>query len=98
LGKPLYVAAESYKFARLYPLHQRDLPNHHPESFCFVDSTTNDQEGQKNELKPLQLEPSIKIISPSVDFTPAKFITLLFTDLGILTPSAVSEELIKLYQ
>jgi translation initiation factor eIF-2B subunit alpha len=98
LGKPLYVAAESYKFARLYPLHQRDLPNHHPESFCFVDSTTNDQEGQKNELKPLQLEPSIKIVSPSVDFTPAKFITLLFTDLGILTPSAVSEELIKLYQ
>ena len=24
-GKPVYVAAESYKFARLYPLHQRDL-------------------------------------------------------------------------
>lgn len=23
---PFYVAAESYKFARLYPLHQRDLP------------------------------------------------------------------------
>ena len=37
LGKPLYVAAESYKFARLYPLHQRDLPNHHPESFFFLD-------------------------------------------------------------
>ncbi|XP_067133280.1 translation initiation factor eIF2B subunit alpha [Centruroides vittatus] len=35
---------------------------------------------------------------PLVDFTPPSYITLLFTDLGILTPSAVSDELIKLYQ
>ncbi|KRZ27953.1 Translation initiation factor eIF-2B subunit alpha, partial [Trichinella pseudospiralis] len=34
---------------------------------------------------------------PRVDYTPAKYITLLFTDLGILTPTAVSDELIKLY-
>jgi hypothetical protein len=33
-----------------------------------------------------------------IDFTPADFITLLFTDLGVLTPAAVSDELIKLYQ
>jgi len=32
-----------------------------------------------------------------VDYTPPQHITLLFTDLGILTPSAVSDELIKLY-
>jgi translation initiation factor eIF-2B subunit alpha len=25
-NKPFYVAAESYKFARLYPLNQQDLP------------------------------------------------------------------------
>ena len=34
---------------------------------------------------------------PMVDYTPPSYITLLFTDLGILTPSAVSDELIKLY-
>lgn len=34
---------------------------------------------------------------PTVDYTPPSFITLLFTDLGVLTPSAVSDELIKLY-
>jgi translation initiation factor 2B subunit (eIF-2B alpha/beta/delta family) len=34
---------------------------------------------------------------PQVDYTPPSYITLLFTDLGILTPSAVSDELIKLY-
>ena len=34
---------------------------------------------------------------PLVDYTPPSLITLLFTDLGILTPSAVSDELINLY-
>lgn len=34
---------------------------------------------------------------PLVDYTPPAYITLLFTDIGILTPSAVSDELIKLY-
>ena len=31
------------------------------------------------------------------DYTPPKYITLLFTDIGVFTPSAVSDELIKLY-
>lgn len=31
------------------------------------------------------------------DFTPPAYISLLFTELGVLTPSAVSDELIKLY-
>ena len=35
--------------------------------------------------------------SPLVDYTPPSLLTLLFTDLGILTPSAVSDELINLY-
>jgi translation initiation factor eIF-2B subunit alpha len=34
---------------------------------------------------------------PLVDYTPPSYINLLFTDLGILTPSAVSDELLKLY-
>jgi hypothetical protein len=25
-NRPMYVAAESYKFARVYPLNQRDIP------------------------------------------------------------------------
>ena len=33
-----------------------------------------------------------------IDYTPAEYITLLFTDLGVLTPAAVSDELIRLYQ
>lgn len=34
---------------------------------------------------------------PSVDFTPDKYVTALISDLGVLTPSAVSEELIKVW-
>lgn len=42
-------------------------------------------------------EKDISKADPLVDYTPPIYITLLITDLGILTPSAVSDELIKLY-
>jgi translation initiation factor eIF-2B subunit alpha len=34
---------------------------------------------------------------PSVDYTPPNYISLLFTDIGVLTPSGVSDELIQFY-
>lgn len=76
--KPFYVLAESFKFVRLYPLNQRDLP----DEFRFTSS---------------KLAKDLSKEHPQVDYTPPSYITLLFTDLGILTPSAVSDELIKLY-
>ena len=87
-GKPFYVAAESYKFARLYPLHQSDVPVDQ-QPVQFVDTTS---------MKTIELQDKITADNPSSDFTPAKYISLLFTDLGVLTPSAVSDELIRLYQ
>ncbi|KAK6022150.1 initiation factor, subunit 2 family protein [Ostertagia ostertagi] len=39
----------------------------------------------------------LSIEHPMVDYTSPQYINLLFTDLGILTPAAVGEELIKLY-
>ena len=36
-------------------------------------------------------------IAQMMDYTPPSYITLIFTEIGILTPSAVSDELIKLY-
>ena len=44
------------------------------------------------------LPKSVQVENPTCDFTPPHYITLLFTDIGVLTPSAVSDELIKLYQ
>mmetsp|Transcript_21171 Transcript_21171/g.59586 ORF Transcript_21171/g.59586 Transcript_21171/m.59586 type:complete len:294 (+) Transcript_21171:260-1141(+) len=55
---------------------------------------------------PLQQQDVVRICYPPgcpepthpIDYTPPSLIQLLITDLGLLTPSAVSEELIKLYQ
>lgn len=90
--KPFYVAAESYKFARLFPLSQTDLP-HSPQRFfpCVFPNS----EALKAEMFPPNADTTK---NPASDLTPPSLINLLFTDLGPLTPSAVSDELIKLYQ
>lgn len=103
-GKPFYVAAESYKFARLYPLNQKDLPKMGNIPLEFVDSTyktiaSSDLDTPADtDAGRIELPEKVKVDNPPCDYTPAKFITLLFTDLGVLTPSAVSDELIRLYQ
>jgi len=79
MNKPFYVVAESFKFARLYPLNQQDVPNQFKYKASALESGDLSRE------------------HPLVDYTPPSYLTLLFTDLGILTPSAVSDELIKLY-
>ncbi|CAH2085653.1 unnamed protein product [Euphydryas editha] len=79
LKKPVYVLTESFKFSRIYPLNQRDVPN----EFKYLSNVLSSGDLSKQH--------------PLVDYTPPAYITLLFTDLGILTPSAVSDELIKLY-
>jgi translation initiation factor eIF-2B subunit alpha len=86
-NKPLYVAVESYKFARFYPLNQSDLPETKAEQRDWLPCAPG-----------VELPPSVGTENPASDYTPASFITLLFTDLGILTPAAVSDELIRLYQ
>ena len=98
---PFYVAAESYKFARLYPLHQSDIP-YNENNYTNTNTNTNIQttnnddhpDNHNNHAPPSPLQ----MRNPYVDYTPAKYITLFFTDLGILTTSAVSDELIRLYQ
>ena len=81
LNKPLCVVAESFKFVRFYPLNQQDLPNQYKYKASVL----------KSEDKDLQKE------HPIVDYTPPLLVSMLITDLGVLTPSAVSDELIKLY-
>jgi len=34
--KPFYVLTESYKFSRMYPLNQKDLPNNFKVSIFFI--------------------------------------------------------------
>jgi len=83
--KPVYIAAESTKFARLFPLSMDDLPKHEAarEHAAFVGRGPP--------------PPGLLVEKPWADCMPPSYITLLFTDLGVLTPSAVSDELIKLF-
>lgn len=82
--KPLYVVAESHKFVRMFPLAPNDLPTAHNAGLNF---TTDDLEGENGAQEG----------QDALDFTPHEYITALITDLGVLTPSAVSEELIKMW-
>ncbi|OQD76313.1 hypothetical protein PENDEC_c004G00537 [Penicillium decumbens] len=97
IGKPFYVVAESHKFVRLYPLGQYDLPiNQHVIDFKSDDDITE----QKEEPSTPDTNGDRQIELPlcdSVDFTPPHLISALITDSGVLTPSAVSEELIKIW-
>lgn len=80
MNKPVYVAAESYKFARLYPLDQKDMaPALRPIDFG------------------VPIPSKVEVEKSARDYTPPQYLTLLFTDLGVLSPSVVSDELIQLY-
>lgn len=122
----MYVAAESYKFVRLYPLGIRDLPikqsiiRFEPEDMeqqQQQDEEENEQQrsmlagtpengsavgsgqaspGTKN-TRGRQETATTTRLEDAVDFTPPDLISALITENGVLTPSAVSEELIKLW-
>lgn len=83
-NKPFYVVTESHKFVRLFPLAPNDLP--HGIASALEEHGSSELETLQGVLK-----------TQSIDFTPHEFITALITDLGVLTPSAVSEELIKMW-
>ena len=107
LKKPFYVAVESYKFARMYPLSQRDI-----KDLCRPKVESMDTGSPLAVVTPpvkttapalqsfwsAQRPPKVDLAYFSIDFTPAEYITLLFTDIGVLTSAAVSDELIRLYQ
>ena len=82
-NKPVYVCAESHKFVRIFPLSQRDVGGHELE---FFDG------GKERERKGVEEEETRQ-----VDYTPPELITAIVTESGVHTPSAVSEELIKIW-
>lgn len=88
-GKPVYVCAESHKFVRIFPLSQADVGG---EVLHFSEKSA-EQGGQ--EGKGVETEDEKK--NRQIDYTPPELITALITESGVHTPSAVSEELIKIW-
>jgi translation initiation factor eIF-2B subunit alpha len=103
--RPVYVAAESFKFSHLFPLDQKEigamderapaerradnagvvLPGHG----ALLPATRD------RMLESPERGEGVSVLNPKTDYTPPDYITLIFTDLGVLTPAAVSDELIN---
>ncbi|KAM3277093.1 hypothetical protein ACQJBY_045105 [Aegilops geniculata] len=81
MGKPVYVAAESYKFARLYPLGQKDIEQRGGRDVDFGD---------------VPVPAGVDVEAPARDYTQSKCLELLITDLGVLQPAAVGDVLLQL--
>ncbi|KAK8950928.1 hypothetical protein KSP39_PZI003224 [Platanthera zijinensis] len=45
----------------------------------------------------IRIPSGVEVERNARDYTPPQYLTLLFSDLGVLTPSVVSDELIQLY-
>lgn len=108
-GKPFYVVSESHKFVRLYPLGQRDLGieqnivdfrtakglksgSEKAERREVKDEGVADMEGGASDVSQVACKPE-----DAVDYTPPHLISGIITESGVLLPSAVSEELIKIW-
>lgn len=90
LQKPFYIATESYKFVRLYPLSQLDLPLRQ-DVVKFEGGEENAGAGKNSDEKERMLEEEM------IDYTPPELITALILENGVMSPNSVSEELIKLW-
>ncbi|OCH95521.1 nagb/rpia/CoA transferase-like protein [Obba rivulosa] len=115
-NKPFYALAESYKFHRLFPLSQYDLPTHNPDILSLpslpqrgsgTDSTpsspalraTDGSPPSKTAVSSARLTMTAEQIArnPGVDYTRPDLISLVFSDVGVLTPEGVSQYLVGMF-
>lgn len=110
-NKPFYALAESYKFHRLFPLSQYDLPNHNSRIFSFPhpapstasisrnpSAVTLQNPMEKSSKPPTTItQEHISQNNPDVDYTRPDLISLVFSDVGSLTPEGVSQYLVGMF-
>ncbi|KIY64926.1 IF-2B-domain-containing protein [Cylindrobasidium torrendii FP15055 ss-10] len=116
MNKPFYALAESYKFHRLFPLSQYDLPTHNSQLLSFSlpqgrthrNSTASRARPGSNPpvagIRPSDPAEDRKITqeqiarnNPDVDYTRPDLISLVFSDVGSLTPEGVSQYLVGMF-
>ncbi|KZT26227.1 nagb/rpia/CoA transferase-like protein [Neolentinus lepideus HHB14362 ss-1] len=122
--KPFYALAESYKFHRLFPLSQYDLPTHTDDILSFprhaqrpspaltarpsvAPSTSSNplvsghlpigRSKSSTSSSQLAMTPEQILRNPKVDYTMPDLISLVFSDVGILTPEGVSQYLVGMF-
>ncbi|KAI7933667.1 hypothetical protein MJO28_009688 [Puccinia striiformis f. sp. tritici] len=109
--KPFYALTESYKFLRLFPLSQYDVPTKQPTLQFPSSKVTTNQIGrsqtapslpgstiQSQSFIPAKLTlGQIAANNPTLDYTTPDLITLVISDSGILTPPGVAEVLLSIF-
>ncbi|KAK5211089.1 translation initiation factor eIF-2B subunit alpha [Exophiala xenobiotica] len=92
---PLHIAVESYKFVRNFPLGYGPLDlarmGVRQDVLRFSTGAESQENGQQSR------KGQVVDVGEMVEITPPELIDALITENGILTPKAVSEELIKLW-
>ncbi|KAH6918610.1 translation initiation factor eif-2b alpha subunit [Coprinopsis sp. MPI-PUGE-AT-0042] len=111
-NKPFYALAESYKFHRLFPLSQYDLPSHNPNILSFSlpvrsarsasvsrpEDNANSSPATHSGQAPVGItQETIAQNNPAVDYTRPDLISLVFSDVGSLTPEGVSQYLVGMF-
>lgn len=104
-NKPFYALAESYKFHRLFPLSQYDLPTHNPNLLAPSRPPSSSAAGSvrspttaSDPALPFKItQEQIAQNNPDVDYTRPDLISLVFSDVGSLTPEGVSQYLVGMF-
>ncbi|PLW14558.1 hypothetical protein PCASD_02256 [Puccinia coronata f. sp. avenae] len=108
--KPFYALTESYKFLRLFPLSQYDVPTKQPtlqfpsnqvsKSIVASDSGSNLPGSMIQSHSSVSAKVTLEQIAgnnPTLDYTTPDLITLVISDSGILTPPGVAEVLLSIF-
>jgi translation initiation factor eIF-2B subunit alpha len=98
-GIPFYVAVESFKFVREFPLGcgEDDLRKMGVRQPTLVFSGGEGEEPKSGKADKEEGKMAIREETEKVDVTAPYLISALITENGTMTPSAVSEELVKLW-
>jgi len=77
---PFYVCSETYKFSPMT---------------MFGDMVTIEERGCEEVVKEGEIRDSVKIFNPVFDSTPAKYIDAIITEVGMISPGAVYDVMIR---
>ncbi|GAA5992519.1 hypothetical protein JCM10908_000859 [Rhodotorula pacifica] len=112
MGKPFYALAESFKFTRLFPLGQYDIPSSLPAApLSFTEDDSSIASSKSSGVPPTPVRPMIDSKmpvplempdegisgNPILDYTTPDHISLIVSDIGVLTPSGVSDALLAIF-
>ncbi|EPQ26977.1 uncharacterized protein PFL1_05612 [Pseudozyma flocculosa PF-1] len=111
-NKPFFALAESFKFLRLFPLSQYDLPASgnilaFPElsddqqakaaERCLPVRATKEDDDDETAQRSKLMSKEMVQLNPAIDYTLPDLVTFLFSDVGVLTPSGVGDALLAVY-